>query len=303
MSKTSFMDHIRDAAKNGQDFSEPPAVANIWSAVYVTPRGDAAVLEFIEQSERMVTTADSLVKSIQPSFPPWVFNRVGHSPYGFGIRETGWFSLVCHLARLYEDSYSFACWQTFNWDSPWEAIPKDGFREHEKFITHWDELKPDLPSGTYALMPATDARIASIEAIDSLVALVDASRVSERQHPEPQAEHRTDLDEAHLAMCMEALPRHSITEAVVPLADALETRGTRQETPKKSSFTRKTGRLYRKIVKAGNGMEHGAKGKRKKLAETFKDEIVELAPGADPVIFVNRAFAYLFRHRSKSRRH
>ena len=49
-------------------------------------------------------------------------------------------------------------------------------------------------------------------------------------------------------------------------------------------------------------MNHGEKGKRKRLADSFKAEIAELVPDVEPILFVNRAFAYCSKHSSNSRR-
>jgi hypothetical protein len=65
---------------------------------------------------------------------------------------------------------------------------------------------------------------------------------------------------------------------------------------------RKTVSLYRAIYKAGEQITHGERGKRKRLAEAYRAKIAEVAPNVDPVVFVNRSFAYCYKHPGNSSR-
>ena len=169
ISKVSYLECLHNAFKSCQEVSEPSPFATIWSAVYVTRRGQPAALEFIQQAEKMVDPAQQLINSFALPLPSWVFKGLGHTAYGIGLRETAWFSLVCHLAKVHEASCSFTCWPHWKWDLPIEAAPQGSYQEHVRFMEHWDELRPTLIPGIYGLMPAIDARVASIETIDILL--------------------------------------------------------------------------------------------------------------------------------------
>src|SRR5262249_42740081 len=79
--------------------------------------------------------------------------------------------------------------------------------------------------------------------------------------------------------------------------------GTHRTSDGDRQRTNRRNRLYRAIVKAGRKITPGQRGKRKKLAQDFKDEIAEIAPGVDPETFVKRAHAYCWKDPSRSRRH
>jgi hypothetical protein len=183
------------AQKDVSSFCEPQALATIWSAVYVTPGGESVALDFIQQSYQLVRTAESFLEADRPTLTPWVFNRIGHTTFGIGIAESGWFSLVCHMAKMYDELCVFPTWTATNCDIMFDKLSPDNFKEYSRFLGHWDALNPELPPGNYAIMPNADGRVASIEAIELLLTRPARSNSSEWSQDQPSGASRRRNEE------------------------------------------------------------------------------------------------------------
>jgi hypothetical protein len=172
LTKLPLVEHMRGCVERGltAPLPDPPVAATLWSAVFVTPNYEPVALAFIQQSERMAETAVRLLEAARPPLRPWVFNSAGFAPL-LGVGEVEWFSLVCRLAKANQDTCTFGLALAYHTDIPTSEWTAGNHQAISRFISAWGAIEPDLPPGAYAIMPWTDARIASIEAIDILLQL------------------------------------------------------------------------------------------------------------------------------------
>jgi hypothetical protein len=87
------------------------------------------------------------------------------------VAEAEWFSLVCRLAKVNQNTCTFNLSMTFNVDTRSSEWTTRAHQALDHLLITWETVEPELPPGVYAIWPRVDARIASIEVIGMLLQL------------------------------------------------------------------------------------------------------------------------------------